>query len=326
MKVSRSSPTERVVPASPGGRCAECCAMLPWCHGRGAERLPLLKRELRGESVSRKSRGGCLRPQQSTLAGRRRTTSTPPRSRHGESQYRLRVTFLIQEPVARGALGELGAIRGGTLDGFRDTPMRTVIIDGLGPRISSQIPRHPSVRQQVQAIVQMCLRVPGGLATLADVLTAFHGDDRTVERFRQLVEALSLPPELRVDERRDARLARIDFPDQYRVSRARAGCRCLVAVRCPLSAVRCPLPAGCPSSCRSPAVPPSPRRYQTIHRGITAKDHSQAVPVLVTTLEQLQEHRVGAAVWRLVAVPQPCRRHRAAVRRSGRRAVEPPGR
>jgi hypothetical protein len=42
----------------------------------------------------------------------------------------------------------------------------------------------------------------------------------------------------------------------------------------------------------------APRRYQTIHRGITAKDYSQAVPVVVTTLEQLQEHGAGAAVWR----------------------------
>lgn len=98
----------------------------------------------------------------------------------------------MQEPVAGGALGELVAIRV-ALDGFRDAPKRTVIIDEMGPRISSQIPRHLSVRQQVQAIVQTCLRVPGGLATLANVLMAFHGDDRTVERFRQLVEALSLP-------------------------------------------------------------------------------------------------------------------------------------
>jgi hypothetical protein len=42
----------------------------------------------------------------------------------------------------------------------------------------------------------------------------------------------------------------------------------------------------------------APRRYQTLHRGITAKDYGQAVPVVVTTLEQLLEHGAGAAVWR----------------------------
>ncbi|CQR59494.1 replication-relaxation family protein [Streptomyces leeuwenhoekii] len=42
----------------------------------------------------------------------------------------------------------------------------------------------------------------------------------------------------------------------------------------------------------------APRRYETYHQGITAKDYSQAVPVVVTTLEQLQEHGAGAAVWR----------------------------
>jgi hypothetical protein len=42
----------------------------------------------------------------------------------------------------------------------------------------------------------------------------------------------------------------------------------------------------------------APRRYDTYHRGITALDYGQAVPVLVTTLEQLQEHGAGAAVWR----------------------------
>ncbi|MDT0453110.1 hypothetical protein [Streptomyces hesseae] len=42
----------------------------------------------------------------------------------------------------------------------------------------------------------------------------------------------------------------------------------------------------------------APRRYDTYHRGITARDYGQAVPVLVTTLEQLQEHGAGAAVWR----------------------------
>jgi hypothetical protein len=43
----------------------------------------------------------------------------------------------------------------------------------------------------------------------------------------------------------------------------------------------------------------APRRYETYYReAITAKDYSQAVPVVVTTLEQLQEHGAGAAVWR----------------------------
>lgn len=42
----------------------------------------------------------------------------------------------------------------------------------------------------------------------------------------------------------------------------------------------------------------APRRYETYHRGITAKDFGQAVPVVVTTLEQLQEHGADAAVWR----------------------------
>nr|BFD88414.1 hypothetical protein StreXyl84_78150 [Streptomyces sp. Xyl84] len=42
----------------------------------------------------------------------------------------------------------------------------------------------------------------------------------------------------------------------------------------------------------------APRRFQTLHRGITARDYSQAVPVVVTTLEQLQEHGASAAVWR----------------------------
>ncbi|MEW2289666.1 replication-relaxation family protein [Streptomyces sp. NPDC047841] len=42
----------------------------------------------------------------------------------------------------------------------------------------------------------------------------------------------------------------------------------------------------------------APRRYDTYYRqAITAKDHSQAVPVVFTTLEQLQEHGAGAAVW-----------------------------
>lgn len=42
----------------------------------------------------------------------------------------------------------------------------------------------------------------------------------------------------------------------------------------------------------------APRRYDTYHRGITARDYGQAVPVLVATLEQLQEHGADAAVWR----------------------------
>ncbi|WP_245877424.1 hypothetical protein [Streptomyces glaucescens] len=42
----------------------------------------------------------------------------------------------------------------------------------------------------------------------------------------------------------------------------------------------------------------APRRYDTHHRGITALEYGQAVPVLVTTLEQLQQHGADAAVWR----------------------------
>ncbi|MBT1183910.1 hypothetical protein HET69_07745 [Streptomyces sp. CJ_13] len=42
----------------------------------------------------------------------------------------------------------------------------------------------------------------------------------------------------------------------------------------------------------------APRRYDTDHRGITALDYGQAVPVVVTTLERLQEHGADAAVWR----------------------------
>ncbi|MFD7629785.1 hypothetical protein ACFV7Q_27810 [Streptomyces sp. NPDC059851] len=42
----------------------------------------------------------------------------------------------------------------------------------------------------------------------------------------------------------------------------------------------------------------APHWYDTYHRGITALDYGQAVPVLVTTLEQLQEHGADAAVWR----------------------------
>jgi hypothetical protein len=42
----------------------------------------------------------------------------------------------------------------------------------------------------------------------------------------------------------------------------------------------------------------APRPYETYHRGITARDYGQAVPVVVTTLEQLAEHGADAAVWR----------------------------
>lgn len=43
----------------------------------------------------------------------------------------------------------------------------------------------------------------------------------------------------------------------------------------------------------------APRRYETYYReAITAKDYSQAVPVVITTLEQLTEHGADAAVWR----------------------------
>lgn len=42
----------------------------------------------------------------------------------------------------------------------------------------------------------------------------------------------------------------------------------------------------------------APRRYDSFYRGITALDHGQVVPVVVTTLERLQEHGADAAVWR----------------------------
>ncbi|MGV9937495.1 replication-relaxation family protein [Streptomyces olivaceoviridis] len=43
----------------------------------------------------------------------------------------------------------------------------------------------------------------------------------------------------------------------------------------------------------------APRRYDSLYRNaVTARDYRQAVPVVVTTLEQLQEHGAGAAVWR----------------------------
>ncbi|MFI5982500.1 hypothetical protein ACIBEA_16690 [Streptomyces sp. NPDC051555] len=45
------------------------------------------------------------------------------------------------------------------------------------------------------------------------------------------------------------------------------------------------------------------RRYDTFHRRITARDYGQAVPVLVTTLEQLQEHGADGAVWRRLGRP-----------------------
>lgn len=42
-----------------------------------------------------------------------------------------------------------------------------------------------------------------------------------------------------------------------------------------------------------------PRRYESLYeKAITARDYGQAVPVVVTTLEKLQEHGGGAAVWR----------------------------
>ncbi|MDT9682335.1 hypothetical protein RND61_09635 [Streptomyces sp. TRM76323] len=43
----------------------------------------------------------------------------------------------------------------------------------------------------------------------------------------------------------------------------------------------------------------APRRYNTLYeKAVTARDYRQAVPVVVTTLEQLQQHGAGAAVWR----------------------------
>ncbi|MFD4618773.1 hypothetical protein [Streptomyces bauhiniae] len=43
----------------------------------------------------------------------------------------------------------------------------------------------------------------------------------------------------------------------------------------------------------------APRRYDSLYeKAITARDYRQAVPVVVTTLEQLTEHGAGAAVWR----------------------------
>ncbi|MFL0395191.1 hypothetical protein ACH0CM_21015 [Streptomyces albus] len=43
----------------------------------------------------------------------------------------------------------------------------------------------------------------------------------------------------------------------------------------------------------------APRRYDTLYeKAVTARDYSQAVPVVVTTLEQLRQHGAGAAVWR----------------------------
>ncbi|MEV7676248.1 hypothetical protein [Streptomyces sp. NPDC088752] len=43
----------------------------------------------------------------------------------------------------------------------------------------------------------------------------------------------------------------------------------------------------------------APRRYDTLYeKAVTARDYRQAVPVVVTTLEQLQEHGAGAEVWR----------------------------
>lgn len=43
----------------------------------------------------------------------------------------------------------------------------------------------------------------------------------------------------------------------------------------------------------------APRRYETPYpKAVIARDHRQAVPVVITTLEQLTEHGAGAAVWR----------------------------
>ncbi|KMS78054.1 hypothetical protein ACH49_18000 [Streptomyces leeuwenhoekii] len=43
----------------------------------------------------------------------------------------------------------------------------------------------------------------------------------------------------------------------------------------------------------------APRRYDSLYpKAVTARDYRQAVPVVVTTLEQLQEHGAGAEVWR----------------------------
>jgi hypothetical protein len=43
----------------------------------------------------------------------------------------------------------------------------------------------------------------------------------------------------------------------------------------------------------------APRWYDTLYeKAVTARDYRQAVPVVVTTLEQLQEHGAGAPVWR----------------------------
>ncbi|WP_234310689.1 MULTISPECIES: replication-relaxation family protein [unclassified Streptomyces] len=43
----------------------------------------------------------------------------------------------------------------------------------------------------------------------------------------------------------------------------------------------------------------APRRYDPLYaKSVTALDYRQAVPVVITTLEQLTEHGAGAAVWR----------------------------
>ncbi|MFE2943826.1 hypothetical protein ACFXKG_33010 [Streptomyces sp. NPDC059255] len=43
----------------------------------------------------------------------------------------------------------------------------------------------------------------------------------------------------------------------------------------------------------------APRRYDTLYpKAVTARDYGQAVPVIVTALEQLTEHGADAAVWR----------------------------
>ncbi|MFD7610796.1 hypothetical protein [Streptomyces sp. NPDC059828] len=107
----------------------------------------------------------------------------------------------MQHLDARGVL-ELADILV-ALDGFRDGPTRAVIVGELGPHIAARIPRHVSVRQEAVAVVRECQHVPGGLSALVELLMAFHGDDRRVERFRQLVDALAIPLELRQEERRE---------------------------------------------------------------------------------------------------------------------------
>ncbi|WP_404962019.1 hypothetical protein [Streptomyces sp. 147326] len=42
----------------------------------------------------------------------------------------------------------------------------------------------------------------------------------------------------------------------------------------------------------------APRRHETYHRGITARNYGQVLSVVVTTLKQLEGEGTGAAVWR----------------------------